>query len=100
MPQPFYNSQCIMIKCMTSLNFTLLFALNKSNSYSAYNVRATNLRLPKYVSSLLWLVQSSVRALDELIEIFNGFIQSAQVNTRTLAQVGPHAFPLNNHPAV
>jgi len=85
---------------MRSLNFTLLFALNNSNSCSAYNVRATNPRLPKYVSSLLWLVQSSVRALDELIEIFNGFIQSAQVNTRTLDQIRPHAFPHNNHPAI
>jgi len=85
---------------MTSINFTLLFALIKSNSCSAYNVCATSIRLPKYNSSPLWLVQSSARTLDELIEIFNCFIQSTQVNIRTLAQIGPHAFPPNNHPAI
>jgi len=100
MPPLFYNSQCVMIKCIKSLNFAFLFALTKSNSRSVYNVRATRIRLSKYVSSLLWLVKSSVRTLDELIEIFIGFIQSAPVNTKTLAQIGPHVFPPNNHPAI
>jgi hypothetical protein len=34
MPPSFYNSQCVMFKCMSSPNFTLLFALTKSNSRS------------------------------------------------------------------
>jgi len=33
-PPSFYKSQCVNIKCMNSLNFSLLFAVIKSNSRS------------------------------------------------------------------
>jgi hypothetical protein len=48
----------------------------------------------------MWLVQSSAKTLNELIEISNGLIQSAQVNTGKEAQIGPHNFPPNNHSAI
>jgi hypothetical protein len=53
MPPPFHKPQCVMIKCMSSLNFTLIFALTKSNSRSVvtcHEHKVTKVRLQSLVA--------------------------------------------------
>jgi hypothetical protein len=53
MPPSFYKSLCVMIKCMNILNFTLLFAVIKSNSRSlvtCHEHKVTKVRLQSLVA--------------------------------------------------